>query len=309
MKLGSMDLSGVPLGGQGQSAVVDTGAAQLGNKVLDAFIQRLAQEDELFEGKKGRGGGGSSLRETLELFKLMQELQGGGDRPTAKDAGFSDLAGVFSKMMGEQMAMMKEMYSHNTKSSDTPKEKSEADQFFQQLAMQVVQGSLNQNPRSKIKEDLEDLVGLQQTFGGMLQSQNREPSLQEKLAMKKLDLEIARIHADTEQKKNDTASQNDLYAGALQSLNEFLKDRREQRHGDEGMPLNRTAGSVDAPARQTPAHRIHCRSCAQDVVIMGPPDAQGIHYCPICGHAEDDETLANTGGDETFEGGLADGDA
>ena len=299
MKLGEMNLNNVPLGQQG-AAPIDTGVTQLGNKVLDAFIARLAHEDDLFA-RNGKGGG-SSMRDTLEMIKLVQDLQGTGERQTAKDAGFSDMAGVFSKLMENQMGMMKEMYHQNAKKEDHPPEKSEADKFFQQLAMQMVQGSLSSNPRDKIKDDLQDLVSLQKMMGTMVGSQNREPSSQERLMMRKLDLEIEKIKAETAQRQAETSSQNDLYATGIQTMGDFFRERRTQRDED----LGRTADPVTHPPTP-PAYRLHCRSCGHDVLITGPQD---VHFCPVCGRSEHDDTPA-TPDDEgpSMAGGDDDGPA
>lgn len=281
MKLGQMDLSKVPLAAGAESANTTNDLAQ---RIFEAWLGQLQAGSAAPEKSQTQ-----SLKEMLELMKLMRELQGHGEAPSAKDSGFSDMAKVFQTMMEQQFTILKELTLN--KDQGTPKE-SEIEQQIKQIGLQMLL-QRPPDPATQMKEHLDDLVALQQMMEKVA-PKNHAPTLEEQLRLKqieaeidngrkRLELEIEKLKLEQQARLQETDNSRVLYDGAFSALNNFIQSRRAQAglspQPEAMAPQSRTAAAVSPPTATF--HRLKCPHCGTDTLITGASAA----FCPACGNA------------------------
>ncbi len=282
MKLGTMDLNKVPLAMSGVQDGGNDQMAQLGMRMFERFADYATREEGPSKG--GGNGNGMTMRDMLEFWKLMQEMQGDKENPRARDNGFSDMAKVMQTMMEQNFAILREVTAKRTE------DKPEEDPFVTEIKKYGFQALMSKgpDPEMQLKDHLAQLVELQSVLQKVAPQHPTGPSIQEQLALKKFDAELEKMKTDTQIQLrklsmdeklalNESESQADLYKGAFGALGDFFKERREQS-GSEDMPSGRTAAPAEEP--QMTFNRFQCESCGADTIINS---GATVSFCPSCG--------------------------
>lgn len=278
MKVGNMNLDNLPFGGETKGGD-NSAMAQIGTKLVDALLQ----SGEMFRGSNQSGnGGGMTMKDMLEMMKLLRELEGG-ERQTAKDTGLGEMLKLLADSQRENTRLMLE-----TLKRPEPKE-SDGDQFLKQLALQVIEGNMKSNPHESMKHQLSQLAELQQMFQHLSPQQQNDFEKQLALMDKKnswdlrrLELELKKTTAEKEYelKKQDMDSNEDRLLQALGIGREFFSSRRRESSPE---PMNRTAGPAQAPTappQQVALQRVRCDNCQEESLV---PQGRQYKFCPNCG--------------------------
>ena len=302
MKLGTMDLNKVPLA---MTGVQDTGAndqmAQLGMRMFERFADYATRDEGA---SKGSGNGnGLTMRDMLEFWKLMQEMQGDRENPRARDNGFSDMAKVMQTMMEQNFAILREVTAKRSE------ERTEEDPFVTEIKKYGFQALMSKgpDPEAQLKDHLAQLVELQSVLQKVTPQHPAGPSIQEQLALKKFDAELEKMKTDTQIQLrklsmdeklalNESESQADLYKGAFGALGDFLKTRKEQAGLGDEVPTGRTAAPADAP--KMTFNRFQCEACGADTIINA---GTTVAFCPACGAGTVPERPSDQGEDNPPE--------
>lgn len=296
MKVGNMNLDNLPFGG-GEAKGGESAMAQIGTKLVDALLQ----SGEMFRGSQSNSGGGMTMKEMLEMVKLLRELEGGGERQTAKDTGLGEMLKLLADSQRENTRLMLE-----TMKRPEPKE-SDSDQFMKQLAFNIIEGNMKSNPHESMKNQLSQLGELQQMFQQL--SPRQQNDFEKQLALmdkknswdlKRLELELKKSTAEKEYelKKQDMDGNEDRLLQALGIGREFFASRRQQ---DPSPPMNRTAGAAEAPTatpQQVALQRVRCDNCQAESLM---PAGQQYKFCPNCGDPKVDKPTETPVVDEAMD--------
>lgn len=282
MKVGSMNLDNLPLGGGGSSPPSNDALAHIGNKLVEALTDNV----EWFRTGGQPGGHGSnsagSLKEMLEMMKFLRELQGDSHPQNARDVGLAEMLKVLVETQRENTKLMLE-----TMRKDPPSE-SEADKFMKELAFNMIQGNLQNDPHEAFKRDVNRLAELKEVLSGLnppqqglsVSDQLKLLDIQGQREFKKLELDLQRHQAERELsiKEKELEVDDHRISDALSVAGDFFSRRR----GDEQQtPRTRTAESAAAPASPVIGlQRVKCDACSQETLMR---NGEQFQFCPHCG--------------------------
>lgn len=295
MKVGGMDLNNLPMTQLGQGGNSnDNAMAQIGMKLVDAILEGKSQEVL----KGGGPGGGMGLKDMLELMKLFGMA---GQPQTARDSGVADVMKMVvtlieqnTKQTQEQMKMlMQELRPRKDKDSENP---SGFQQLMEKIAIGVVSGSMNSDPKKKLQDDLKDLSELQQIMHSVSPKQ-QGLTFEQQLALEELkdrraqrdnvlNFQLKKLEAQTKERLAEQDSEAKRTMEALKVAGNFFQTRREQRQGNGPSPdgdPGRTAAQTEAP--DAGLIRLECPKCQYEMAVY---DRRTIHFCPQCGTSFDD---------------------
>lgn len=279
MKVNGMNLDGVfslnnePTGNDGM--------ATLGNKLVDALIQ----SGELWRGNQAnQGNQGMGIRDVIELMRLMQKTQSGGEPTNAKDMGLAEIMKYMADSQREQTRLILEQIR-----KDPPKsEESDADKFMKSLAFNMIEGNLKHDPSASLRQNLEQVMDLQNMFHKL--SPQQQNSVEERLRLLELEgnqryrdrqLELQQTHSDREfaiREKELDGNENRLLE-ALGFARDYFADKRKQSH-DDLTPQARTAAAATPQTEEIGLLRISCQNCHYHTLM---PSDQQWKFCPNCG--------------------------